>query len=327
MDFVAQLSAQFSIKPEYVKNILTLIDDGNTIPFIARYRKEMHGTQNDQTIRELADRYEYLQGLEKRREEVRTSIENLGVMTDEISAALGAAATLAEIEDIYRPYKPKRKTRASVAREKGLEPLADAIFAQEKGGAFPIDMAEGYIDPEKGVETAQDALQGALDIIAENISDNASIRKRLRYVAFANGKLRTKAADPEADSVYTLYYDYSEPLNKIAGHRVLAVDRGEREGFLKVSVDFDKAKGLNIVFSESVVQGSNCTDAVIEAATDAYDRLIFPSIERELRSDLTANAAEGAIKNFSQNLRQLLMQPPVKSKTVIGLDPGYRTGC
>ena len=327
MDFVAQLSAQFSIKPEYVKNILTLIDDGNTIPFIARYRKEMHGTQNDQTIRELADRYEYLQGLEKRREEVRTSIENLGVMTDEISAALGAAATLAEIEDIYRPYKPKRKTRASVAREKGLEPLADAIFAQEKGGAFPIDMAEGYIDPEKGVETAQDALQGALDIIAENISDNASIRKRLRYVAFANGKLRTKAADPEADSVYTLYYDYSEPLNKIAGHRVLAVDRGEREGFLKVSVDFDKAKGLNIVFSESVVQGSNCTDAVIEAATDAYDRLIFPSIERELRSDLTANAAEGAIKNFSQNLRQLLMQPPVKGKTVIGLDPGYRTGC
>ncbi|MBE6764802.1 MAG: RNA-binding transcriptional accessory protein [Ruminococcaceae bacterium] len=327
MDFVAQLAAQFSIKPEYVKNILTLIDDGNTIPFIARYRKEMHGTQNDQTIRELADRYEYLQGLEKRREEVRASIENLGVMTDEISAALGAAATLAEIEDIYRPYKPKRKTRASVAKEKGLQPLADAIFAQEKGGEFPIDMAQNYVDAEKGVETAQDALQGALDIIAEAISDNANIRKRLRYVAFANGSLRTKASDPEADSVYTTYYDYSEPLTKVAGHRVLAVDRGEREGFLKVSVEFDKAKGLNIVYSESVIYGSNCTDAVIEAATDAYDRLIFPSIERELRSDLTATAAEGAIKNFSQNLRQLLMQPPVKGKTVIGLDPGYRTGC
>ncbi|MBQ4313728.1 MAG: RNA-binding transcriptional accessory protein, partial [Clostridia bacterium] len=327
MDFVTPIAQQFSVKPEYIKNILSLLDDGNTIPFIARYRKEMHGTQDDQTIREVAERYEYLKGLEKRREEVRSSIENLGVMTDELAAALGAAATLAEIEDIYRPYKPKRKTRASVAREKGLEPLAKAIFAQEKDSEWPIDMAEGYVDAEKGVETAQDALKGALDIIAEDIADDAGIRKRLRYVAFANGKLCSKASDPDADSVYTTYYDYSEPLSRIAGHRVLAIDRGEREGFLRASVSFDKDKGQRIVHSACVTHGSPCTDAVIEAANDSYDRLLFPSIERELRSELTANAAEAAIKVFAQNLRQLLMQPPVKGKTVIGLDPGYRTGC
>ncbi|MBQ9994455.1 MAG: RNA-binding transcriptional accessory protein [Clostridia bacterium] len=327
MDFVTPIAQQFSVKPEYIKNILSLLDDGNTIPFIARYRKEMHGTQDDQTIREVAERYEYLKGLEKRREEVRSSIENLGVMTDELAAALSAAATLAEIEDIYRPYKPKRKTRASVAREKGLEPLAKAIFAQEKDSEWPIDMAEGYVDAEKGVETAQDALKGALDIIAEDIADDAGIRKRLRYVAFANGKLCSKASDPDADSVYTTYYDYSEPLSRIAGHRVLAIDRGEREGFLRASVSFDKDKGQRIVHSACVTHGSPCTDAVIEAANDSYDRLLFPSIERELRSELTANAAEAAIKVFAQNLRQLLMQPPVKGKTVIGLDPGYRTGC
>ena len=327
MDFITPISNQFSVKPEYIKNILQLLDDGNTVPFIARYRKEMHGTQDDQTIREIAERYEYLQGLEKRREEVRGSIEKLGVMTDEISAALDAAETLAEIEDIYRPFKPKKKTRASVAREKGLEPLALTIYAQEPDSGWPIDLAEAYIDPEKGVETAQDALQGALDIIAENISDDAGIRKRLRYVAFQNGSLRSKASDPEAESVYTVYYDYSEPLTRIAGHRILAVDRGEREGFLKASIDFDKDKGLRIVHSVAVKYGSPCTDAVIEAANDAYDRLIFPSIERELRSELTATAAESAIKVFGLNLRQLLMQPPVKGRTVIGLDPGYRTGC
>lgn len=327
MDFITPISKQFSVKPEYIKNILQLLDDGNTVPFIARYRKEMHGTQDDQTIREIAERYEYLQGLEKRREEVRSSIEKLEVMTDEISAALDAAETLAEIEDIYRPFKPKKKTRASVAREKGLEPLALTIYAQEPDSGWPIDLAEAYIDPEKGVETAQDALQGALDIIAENISDDAGIRKRLRYVAFQNGSLRCKASDPEADSVYTVYYDYSEPLTRIAGHRILAVDRGEREGFLKAGIDFDKDKGLRIVHSVAVKYGSPCTDAVIEAANDAYDRLIFPSIERELRSELTATAAESAIKVFGLNLRQLLMQPPVKGRTVIGLDPGYRTGC
>jgi len=327
MDFVSAISKEFSIKEEYIKNILTLLDDGNTIPFIARYRKEMHGTQNDQTIREVAERYEYLQGLEKRREEVRSSIENLGVMNDEIAAALNAAATLAEIEDIYRPYKPKRKTRASVAREKGLEPLALAIFAQEPNSDWPIDMAEGYVDAEKGVDTAQDALQGAMDIIAEMISDDAGIRKRLRYVAYANGKLRSKASDEETDSVYRLYYDFSEPLNRIAGHRVLAINRGEREGFLKVSVDFDRDKGMRIIHSACVKPGSPCTDTVMAAAEDAYTRLIFPSIENELRGDLTATHSEAAIKVFAQNLRQLLMQPPVKGRTVIGLDPGYRTGC
>jgi len=327
MDFVAAISKEFSVKAEYIKNILTLLDDGNTIPFIARYRKEMHGTQNDQTIREVSERYEYLKGLEKRREEVRASIENLGVMTEEIGAALDAAATLAEIEDIYRPYKPKRKTRASVAREKGLEPLALAIYAQEPNSPWPIDMAEAYVDAEKGVETAQDALQGAMDIIADIISDDAGIRKRLRYVAFANGTLRSKAADEETDSVYAQYYDFSEPLNRIAGHRVLAINRGEREGFLKVSVDFDKDKGMRIIHSVSVKPGSPCTDTVMEAAEDAYSRLIFPSIERELRDELTTNSSEAAIKVFAQNLRQLLMQPPVKGRTVIGLDPGYRTGC
>ncbi len=327
MDFVASLSKQFSVKAEYVKNILSLLDDGNTIPFIARYRKEMHGTQNDQTIREIAERYEYLQGLEKRREDVRSAIEAAGALNDELNAALDAAVTLAEIEDIYLPYKKKKRTRASVAREKGLEPLAHSIFAQEKNSDWPIDMAEGYVDPEKGVETAQDALRGALDIIAEDISDNAAIRKRLRTAAFAGSILRVKASDADAESPYELYYDFSEPVNRIAGHRVLAINRGEDEGFLKVSVDFDKDKGLSIVYSEVVVHGSPCTDAVIEAADDAYDRLIFPSIARELRSDLTTNASESAIKVFSQNLGQLLMQPPVKGHTVIGLDPGYRTGC
>ena len=327
MDFVSAISKEFYVKEEYIKNILTLLDDGNTIPFIARYRKEMHGTQNDQTIREVSERYEYLKGLEKRREEVRNSIETLGVMTDEIAAALEGAATLAEIEDIYRPYKPKRKTRASVAREKGLEPLALAIFAQEPKSDWPIDMAEAYVDAEKGVETAQDALQGAMDIIADMISDDAGIRKRLRYVAFANGTLRSKAADEDTDSVYAQYYDFSEPLNRIAGHRVLAINRGEREGFLKVSVDFDKDKGMRIIHSVCVKPGSPCTDTVMEAADDAYSRLIFPSIERELRDDLTTNSSEAAIKVFAQNLRQLLMQPPVKGQTVIGLDPGYRTGC
>ncbi len=327
MDFVSTISKEFSVKEEYIKNILTLLDDGNTIPFIARYRKEMHGTQNDQTIREVSERYEYLKGLEKRREEVRSSIENLGVMNEEIAAALEAAATLAEIEDIYRPYKPKRKTRASVAREKGLEPLALAIYAQEPDSGWPIDMAEAYVDAEKGVETAQDALQGAMDIIADIISDDAGIRKRLRYVAFANGSLRSKAVDEENDSVYAQYYNFSEPLNRIVPHKVLAVNRGEREGFLKVSVDFDKDKGLRIIHSVSVKPGSRCTETVMEAADDAYTRLIFPSIERELRDDLTTVASENSLKTYSKNLHQLLMQPPVKGCVVIGLDPGYRTGC
>ena len=326
MNFAQALAEEFKIKPEYSENILKLIDDGNTIPFIARYRKEMHGSMDDQKLREISERYEYLQNLDKRRGEVRTSIENLGKMTDELSAALENAATLTEIEDIYRPYKPKRKTRASVAREKGLEPLAAVIFAQETG-EYPIDMAAAYVNPEKEVTTVEEALQGALDIIAEDISDNAEIRKRLRYVAFANGNIVSKAADPEAQSVYENYYDYSEPMTKAAGYKILAIDRGEREKFLKVSIDFDRVKGVGIITNTVLKGNSPCTDAVRTAAEDAYDRLIFPSIQNELRGELTDRAVENAIKVFSENLHQLLMQPPVKGKVAMGLDPGYRMGC
>ncbi len=326
MNFAQALAEEFKIKPEYSENILKLIDDGNTIPFIARYRKEMHGSMDDQKLREISERYEYLQNLDKRRGEVRTSIENLGKMTDELSTALENAATLTEIEDIYRPYKPKRKTRASVAREKGLEPLAEVIFAQETK-EYPIDMAAAYVDAEKEVNTPEEALQGALDIIAEDISDNAEIRKRLRYVAFANGRIVSKAADPEAQSVYENYYDYSEPMTKAAGYKILALDRGEREKFLKVSIDFDRVKGIGIITNAVLKGDSPCTDAVRTAAEDAYDRLIFPSIQNELRGELTDSAVENAIKVFSENLHQLLMQPPVKGKVAMGLDPGYRMGC
>ena len=326
MDFVSTLVNEFKIKTEWMSNILSLIDDGNTIPFIARYRKEMHGTQDDQKLREIADRYEYLQNFDKRREAIRASIDSQGKLTEELNKALDAAQTLVEIEDIYLPYKPKKRTRASIAKEKGLEPLALAIFEQETK-EYPVDMAEAYVSEEKGVADAQEALKGALDIIAEMISDSASIRKRLRNVAYLNGRLASKASDPEAESVYTNYYDFSEPMNKIAGHRVLAINRGEKEGFLKAKVDFDRDKGMNIVFSETVKNSSPCADAVVEAANDAYDRLIFPSIETELRNELFDKASEAAIGVFSTNLRQLLMQPPIKGKVALGLDPGYRTGC
>lgn len=326
MDFVKELSNQFHLQEWQIQKVIELIDEGNTIPFIARYRKEAHGSLDDQTLREISERLEYLRSLEKRREEVSSLITETGLLTDEISAALAAAATLSEIEDIYRPFRPKRKTRASVAKEKGLEPLADVIFKQNANG-YPIDMAGEFVNPELGVETPEDALAGALDIIAERISDSAEIRKRLRVVTAANGTLISKAADPEKDSVYTQYYDYSESVRKIAGHRVLAVDRGEKEGFLKVSLDLDHAKGLNIVYSESVKGNSPCSDAVRQAGEDAYDRLIFPAIEREIRNSLTEAADESAVKVFAVNLRHLLMQPPVKGRVAMGLDPGYRTGC
>ncbi len=327
MNFAQALAAEFGIKPEYSENILKLIDDGNTIPFIARYRKEMHGSMDDQKLREISERYQYLQNLDKRRGEVLASIESLGKLTDEISAALDKAATLTEIEDIYRPYKPKRKTRASVAREKGLEPLAAAIFAQETR-EYPIDMAAAYVNPEKEVNTPEEALQGALDIIAEDISDNAELRKRLRTVAFEHGNIVSKASDPEAQSVYENYYDYSEPMKKAAGYKILALDRGEREKFLKVSIDFDRSCGIDIITKAVLKRGElPCTDAVRTAAEDAYDRLIFPSIQNELRGELTDAAVENAIKVFSENLHQLLMQSPVKGKVAMGLDPGYRMGC
>ena len=328
MDIIRKLTEEFKIQPWQVENTVSLIDDGNTIPFIARYRKEAHGTLDDQTLRSIADRLEYLRNLEKRKEEVYSSIEGQEKMTDEIAAALENAQTLAEIEDIYRPYKPKRKTRASVAREKGLEPLAAAIYLQEINSPYPEEMAKDYIDPEKGVETAEDALQGAMDIIAEDISDNANIRRRLRNLFTVSGEVVSKASDPEAESVYTQYYDFSQPVNKIAGHRVLAIDRGEREGFLKVSVTLDPVKASNVIVSETLSPNeSPCTETVRAAGADAYDRLIYPSVEREIRSSLTEKAAGDAIKVFSQNLRELLLQPPVKGKVALGLDPGYRTGC
>ena len=328
MDIIQQLTAQFGLQTWQIENTVKLIDEGNTIPFIARYRKEAHGTLDDQVIRELSERLEYLRNLDKRREEVRTSIESQEKMTEEIAAALDKAATLAEIEDIYRPFRPKRKTRASVAREKGLEPLANAIYEQKANSPAPIEMAAEFIDSEKGVETAEDALKGAMDIIAENISDDANIRRRLRNLFTVLGVVTTTATDKDADSVYTMYYEYSEPVNKIAGHRVLAIDRGEKEKFLKVSVTLDAVKAANIITSATLnPDGSPTTETVREAGEDAYNRLIYPSIEREIRNMLTENAAASAIKVFAMNTKELFLAPPVKGKVVIGLDPGYRTGC
>ena len=328
MDFVAELSEQFNLKAWQLENVIKLLDEGNTIPFIARYRKEAHGSLDDQMLREISERLEYLRGLESRREEVKNLIISLEKMTDEINAAINNAKTLAEIEDIYRPFRPKRKTRASIAKEKGLENLANTIFEQDENSEDPLVLAQAYVDTEKGVNTPEEAVAGAMDIIAENISDDASIRKRIRVVAMANSLLVSKASDENTDSVYAQYYDFKEPTAKIAGHRVLAVDRGEKEGFLKVSIDFDIAKAQHIIYSTVLKTGNSlCTETVRKAADDAYTRLIFPSIEREIRSELTQKACDSAIKVFSVNLRQLLMQPPVKGKVAMGLDPGYRTGC
>ncbi len=328
MDIIRELTTQFNLQTWQVENTVKLIDEGNTIPFIARYRKEAHGTLDDQIIRELSERLEYLRNLDKRREEVRALIDSQEKLTDDIAAALDKASTITEIEDIYRPFRPKRKTRASVAREKGLEPLADAIFAQNADSLTPIEMAAEYINEEKGVESAEDALKGAMDIIAENISDDADIRRRLRNLFTVIGVVSTTAADKDAESVYANYYEYSEPVNKIAGHRVLAIDRGEREKFLKVSVTLDAVKASNVITSATLkAEGSPCTETVRAAGVDAYDRLIYPSIEREIRNMLTENAAASAIKVFALNTKELLLQPPVKGKVVIGLDPGYRTGC
>ena len=327
MDYSKVLSQQFQIKEEYAKNIISLLDDGNTIPFIARYRKEMHGSMDDQLIREFSEKLEYLRSLDKRREEIRTLIDGQEKLTDEISLALDKAETLSELEDIYRPYRPKRKTRASVAKEKGLEPLAEIILKQESK-CDPVAVAEEYVDEEKGIANVEDALQGAMDIIAETVSDNAEIRKRIRNLANVNGVISSVAVDAEKDSVYRQYYDYKEPVKKIADHRLLAVNRGEKEGFLKVSVEMDTERPLNSIAKVMITNPAcACADIVKNACEDAYTRLIFPSIEREIRNDLTENACENSMKVFGVNLRQLLMQPPVKGKTVLGLDPGYRTGC
>lgn len=327
MDYSKVLSQQFQIKEEFANNIISLLDDGNTIPFIARYRKEMHGSMDDQLIREFSEKLEYLRSLDKRREEIRTLIDGQEKLTDEISLALDKAETLSELEDIYRPYRPKRKTRSSVAKEKGLEPLAEIIL-KEESKCDPVAVAEEYVDEEKGVANVEDALQGAMDIIAETVSDNAEIRKRIRNLANVNGVISSVAVDAEKDSVYRQYYDYKEPVKKIADHRLLAVNRGEKEGFLKVSVEMDTERPLNSIAKVMITNPAcACADIVKTACEDAYTRLIFPSIEREIRNDLTENACENSMKVFGVNLRQLLMQPPVKGKTVLGLDPGYRTGC
>ena len=327
MEYSKVLAQQFEIREEYAANIIALLDDGNTIPFIARYRKEMHGSMDDQLIRQFSEKLDYLRGLDKRREEIRNLIEAQEKLTDEVAAALEKAQTLSELEDIYRPFRPKRKTRASVAKEKGLEPLAVEIIKQEKGFS-PQKYAEEFVSEEKGVASADEALAGAMDIIAEQVSDSAEIRKRIREIAQNNGVLRSVAADEEKESVYTMYYDFGEAVKKIAGHRVLAVNRGEKEGFLKVSLELDEDRPLSVIY-RLLDKGRNplCSDILRAAGEDAYSRLIFPSIEREIRSELTDNAAENAMKVFAVNLKQLLMQPPVKGKVVLGLDPGYRTGC
>lgn len=327
METIIQILARELDRPEqHIENIITLLDEGNTVPFIARYRKELHGAMDDQLIRQLADRLQYLRNLQDRRDEVKQSIENQGKLTDELSAAIDAAATLAEVEDLYRPYKQKRRTRAAMAKEKGLEPLALLAFAQ--GPAVDMEgAAQDYIDPEKGVETVQDALQGASDIIAELISDDAGVRGMLRELYWRRAAITSRAAAKDAeDSVYRLYYEFSSPLSKTQGHQILAINRGEREEILKAGVEMDRETAL-VALRRRVVPGRAAMEFVKAAAEDAYDRLIAPSLEREVRSELTDRANEGAIGQFALNLKPLLMQPPVKGFVTMGLDPGYRMGC
>ena len=327
MESISQILArELGREQNHIDNVIKLIDEGNTIPFIARYRKELHGAMDDTTLRTLAERLEYLRGLQERRDTVKKSIEEQGKLTEELSEAIDEAATLAALEDIYRPYKPKRRTRATVAKEKGLEPLALALFAQGSGLPEPEELAKDYIAPEKGVETVEDALAGASDIIAEMISDNADIRSRLRDLISAKAVLKSEAATDE-DSVYRLYYDFSQSIGKLQGHQILAINRGEKEDKLKVSVGLDRELALQNVRRAVIKPGSRAMAFVRAAADDAYDRLIWPSMERETRAALTDTACEGAIKMFALNLRPLLMQPPVKGKVTMGLDPGYRNGC
>ena len=326
MDINKTLAKEFGLKQEQVDNTVQLIDDDQTIPFIARYRKELTGSLDDQVLRELYDRLMYLRNLEKRKQEVTNSITEQEKMTPEIEAAISAAMTLVEVEDIYRPFKPKRRTRASIARENGLEPLAELIMAQENS-TEPEKEAEAYINEEKKINNAQTAIQGAMDIIAEDISDDADIRKKLRALAGEKGELTSKASDAEAESVYMNYYDYSEAIPKVADHRVLALDRGEKEGFLKVAVTLDETLATDVIFGKYIKANNACGELVRAAAADSYKRLIFPSIEREIRSDMSSKAAESSIKVFAANLRQMLLQPPLKHSVILGLDPGYAHGC
>lgn len=326
MDINSVLAEEFKLRKEQIDNTVALIDDDKTIPFIARYRKEMTGSLDDQVLREIYERLCYLRNLEKRKGEIISSITEQGKMTDEIMAAVEKASQLVEVEDIYRPFKQKRRTRASIAREKGLEPLA-GIIMEQKPEVSAESEALKYIDKEKGVESAEEAIQGAMDIIAEEVSDNAALRKYLRDLFSETGHIVSKASDEKAETVYENYYDYSEPVKKIAGHRILAVDRGEKEGAVKVSVEIPEGSGERACISRYVKNTSGCGELVKLACIDSYKRLICPSIEREIRSELSQNAQEGAIKVFASNLRQLLMQPPVKGACTLGLDPAYRTGC
>ncbi len=319
------LSQELKQKQEYVENVIRLIDEGNTIPFIARYRKEMHGAMDDTTLRNLETRLTYLRNLEQRRDEVKKSIENQGKLTQELTDAIDAAQTMTEVEDLYRPYKQKRRTRGSIAREKGLAPLAEAIFAQD--GQDPQVLAQDYINEELGVASIEDALAGANDIIAEDLSDNADIRKALRELVMRRGGLVCKAEDSETESVYTLYYDFNQPISRLLDHQILAINRGEKEGILKVSVTLPGNEGAALVCRAALKPQMNVSAFVRAAAEDSYERLIFPSIQREVRNELTDRASQGAIHNFALNLKPLLMQPPVKGFVTMGLDPGYRNGC
>ena len=320
------LARELGCAQAYVENIITLLDEGNTIPFIARYRKEQHGSMDDTTLRKLEDRLTYLRSLDQRRQEVKKAVDGQGKLTPELSAAIDAAATLAEVEDLYRPYKQKRRTRATAAREKGLEPLAQLLYAQERTCPRPEDAAADFIIPENGAETVADALQGANDIVAELLSDDAAIRKTLRGLLMRQGHLRSLAAKEE-DSVYRLYYDFDQSVAKLADHQILAINRGEKEGFLSVTVLLDRDAALPVLRRAAVKPGSAAMEFMKSACEDAYDRLIYPSLEREVRGALGERAAEGAIANFALNLKPLLMQPPVKGHVTMGLDPGYAHGC
>lgn len=323
MNIIETLANEFKVKTHQIENTVKLLDEGNTIPFIARYRKEVTGSLDDQILRAISDRLDYLRSLTEQKEKVTASIEEQGAMTPELAAAIDNAKTLTELEDIYRPYRPKRKTRASVAKARGLEPLANDILKQNNE-FDPQSAAAEYINEE--VPTAEDALNGACDIIAEIISDDANVRRQLRYMLRAHGIVTVKGTKDDL-GVYENYADYSEPVSKIANHRILAVNRGEKEDMLKVSIELDKAVGMSVL-TGIYVNGSNASSALVaQAAEDSYTRLVYPAVEREIRNDLTERASTDAIKVFAENTAQLLMQPPVRGKVAIGLDPGYRTGC
>ena len=326
MTIIEQLARELNRPAEHIENVVRLLDEGNTIPFIARYRKELHGSMDDTALRTLEERLAYLRNLTERKESVKASIAEQEKLTDELAAAIDAAHTLAEVEDLYRPYKPKRRTRATVAKEKGLEPLAALLFAQERDCPRPGKAAADYLSAEKGVETVADALQGANDIVAEWISDDAAIRRSLRELLEKRGTLRSLAATEE-DSVYRLYYDFEQPLSRLQGHQILAINRGEKEKMLSATVLLDRELALPLLRRAVVKPGSAAMEFVKAAAEDAYDRLIYPSLEREMRAALTDKASEGAIKMFALNLKPLLMQPPVKGHVTMGLDPGYAHGC